>query len=1457
MLNKKMNTENVILLFFFIFLIKYSMQNRIAPITTIKSTDASSLLYSYNNKLFSFISYLDSEPELYEYDRDTNSFTQIEDYCSLFLICHNTNLLIYAKYFEEQKRNVFIFVKTVDNKFYINIILDNPYREIEPSIRVKLNTIPYITFFTNDILIISLKAYFGREYRLSAYQITISNGTKNHMFTSPVLNDCYIQCEGVSEEHTYCGAITGNERTLQVPKAFISNGSVYLDPISTIKVDNVNGFAMKKGKRMKEGKLIDALVICYESYINTSFNGKCIDLLTMDTMFSYQFEQDKVTVRSLTLEYDNSFKLIISHPFDSTYYSIYNLENQQIITYNSIEYTKIEKYSQLNLKYHLLKSFSFDNKLYLLLLNDEYERLELNEMVTFETSAPSFSVSTDLIIVNYTPEIEFFYICPKCFHYKASNSLSVLINTVGSFQFYYHYPFDKQYSTSFFSSLIIHVLSSYCILPTDDDTKCIKCLTDYDEKQIYLHKEEQLCYSEEEIPDGYYGGDNHELLPCSENCLKCTDRTTCIKCQEDYTIDNDNHCKYSKCKGNEFVFKGECVTSCPYGYIGTMIDGKMQCLLSKEVIEKSEDIEDNTEKIKEFEEKEDKKEVISNTHSEIINTEITKENLVSQLNKVILYNEFTNRIDESNDVKEMTNSVASTVSTSISKLIPFDKENEIVISLTAVNTTLRNMNQLHVSSISELKDTHSKLSQNVEMLLEKGTIPNKEIFTLQVMTSEIDINSKFIDFTVKNNSNDEEYNDKKFKNSMVYKYKKGMLCSENNKKTLNDVQKSAILSLKLNPNASFAGNEYQILSNSFDKEQGVNITNPFLSLSILTDNYITSTASDCLIKEIQKENINTKIIFPFEELKKKYKDTIGYVGIITYKHYPYLNPNMTNEILDSFFSVKLYDKEYNEIKVSNLTKNIKIITKRINTNMNHCVFFDEEIDNLNSEQCRSEVYEDYIICSCNHLTDFSFASFNPINIIKDLSKLFNDVRIMDSFDKFKLLTWSNAVILYIYIGITIIYIIGVIFTLKYDLRNKEDSFVMIVTKENKCCSKEEIEEEIVEIKNEVNEEIIKREQVLTKQLFLKEIKNRGNTQSIILKNLGIKISGLNEEKEEETKNNNEIVEQRKEENIDENGMKGHLLNLDDENWEPPIRKRKNLFQSIINKRKRDSFLHKQKEKQQNNSSSSSIEEKPKTDILIEMTSMDSPTTESSETEEPPITEPNDDLHRKTTRRNAISMPENTIIKDPPFWYSSYLIFLSLFTKEYRAYTLVTDQTDIVMCKTNILTLIIVRLIAGLSICSLFSRCNTKSQDSETYVNRDLAVAFATILIIEIPFTVFEVLLCKTKIPMKQEEQLKSKEKFKAKLITITIYVIFFIISIFGLLNTTWISLVADEQNASCDFILDFSLNVVMDNLVYEIGILIIKSIIYTFLIKSTKASMLQMCLISFVSALPWVFAVAG
>ena len=82
--------------------------------------------------------------------------------------------------------------------------------------------------------------------------------------------------------------------------------------------------------------------------------------------------------------------------------------------------------------------------------------------------------------------------------------------------------------------------------------------------------------------------------------------------------------------------------------------------------------------------------------------------------------------------------------------------------------------------------------------------------------------------------------------------------------------------------------------------------------------------------------------------------------------------------------------------------------------------------------------------------------------------------------------------------------------------------------------------------------------------MLKEIKNREKTQSIILKNLGIKITGLNEEKDEE-KNDNNLEEEKKgkEDKNNETGMKGHLLNFDDENWDKEKKKK-----SIINKRKR-------------------------------------------------------------------------------------------------------------------------------------------------------------------------------------------------------------------------------------------------------------------------------------------------
>ena len=663
-------------------------------------------------------------------------------------------------------------------------------------------------------------------------------------------------------------------------------------------------------------------------------------------------------------------------------------------------------------------------------------------------------------------------------------------------------------------------------------------------------------------------------------------------------------------------------------------------------------------------------------------------------------------------------------------------------------------------------------------------------------------------------------------------------------------------------------------------KEGFEIQNPALPLLLVTDNTVPPVTKTSMSELMNKNNLTSMIVFPYEALNEKYSDQIAYLSIIKYKKYPYLNPNLTTDISNSFISIKFIDKDYNEIKIHNLTDNIQIINEKKDNNLNQCVFFDTSINKLNSENCTSTEYNEYIICSCNHLTDFSLASFNPVNIFNDLKRLFNNIRIIDSFDKFKLLTWDNAIILYIYFGLLLIYFIIVIFTIRSDKRSKDDPFIIIIPKDNKCCSKEEVEEEIEEMKTEVNEEIIKRKQVVKKNFFLNGLKNRKMKNAIILKNLGINLkesmteNEYDEESMDKTCSFDDMIDtpQEKDEN-EPSPVINHFINFEDENYAPPLRKRKNLFQSILEKKRKQTLLKNQKKQDEKREE---IQKEPEIKKEIEMSSVQSPSDSNRNDNTNHINlEVSKDQHCQDTnkdetnlkkikdedlisqRRNAISMPPEGNNINPPFWYSSYLIFKSLFMKEYRPCTLVCSDDSLVMCKTNIWTLIIIRLIAGLSISSLFSECNSELQDEDLYVNRDLAVAFATIFIIEIPFTIFEVLLCKTRIPMKDEEVKKEKEKKRALIVTVIIYCIFIILVILGTINTTWISLVADEQDATCNFILDFTLNVLMDYLVYEISVIIIKSLIYTFLIKSSKTSYVKMCLISFIAALPWVFAIAG
>ena len=179
-----------------------------------------------------------------------------------------------------------------------------------------------------------------------------------------------------------------------------------------------------------------------------------------------------------------------------------------------------------------------------------------------------------------------------------------------------------------------------------------------------------------------------------------------------------------------------------------------------------------------------------------------------------------------------------------------------------------------------------------------------------------------------------------------------------------------------------------------------------------------------------------------------------------------------------------------------------------------------------------------------------------------------------------------------------------------------------------------------------------------------------------------------------------------------------------------------------------------------------------------------------------------------------------------------------------------------MSRTNYLTLIFIRLIAALSICSLLSVCNSKSNTEDGFTNRDLAVSIGTILLIEIPFTIIEVLLCKTKVPKGQETKISQKRR-NALIIHIFIYIFFCAFFICGVINTTWISLDADIHDRQCSFMKDFFISTLLDYFVYEICIISTKALIYTFLIRSNKSSLVKACLVSFIATLPWLFAIGG
>ena len=228
------------------------------------------------------------------------------------------------------------------------------------------------------------------------------------------------------------------------------------------------------------------------------------------------------------------------------------------------------------------------------------------------------------------------------------------------------------------------------------------------------------------------------------------------------------------------------------------------------------------------------------------------------------------------------------------------------------------------------------------------------------------------------------------------------------------------------------------------------------------------------IEEISLKNIfstNLDVIIPIEYLMTEYNKNISNYGLVLYNEYPLLSPgNPGNKnFSDHVISLKFFDNSTNEIPIKDLKIPIDFYIHKPQKDFSNCVFLNTNVQRWDNKGCIAEDLGDVLLCSCNHLTDFSLAKYNPVAIFKDVIFLIMDMWIINEFDSFKYLNYKNAIAVYIFWSIMVIFLIGLIPALKHDSISDKDKFVHIVEKKYEICSPSQTYDELYELREITDE----------------------------------------------------------------------------------------------------------------------------------------------------------------------------------------------------------------------------------------------------------------------------------------------------------------------------------------------------------------------------------------------------
>ena len=657
------------------------------------------------------------------------------------------------------------------------------------------------------------------------------------------------------------------------------------------------------------------------------------------------------------------------------------------------------------------------------------------------------------------------------------NEFIVTGTKINNYLISYYYAVDNG---NFYYTMWMNIYPRYCNTIDESGMKCLTC-----KKGAYYDEEDSLCYDQKNVKPGYYYDDElGKIVKCDDNCAICEKikigLSKCLECQQNFFL--KNYRCMEGCNDNDYAYKGVCYEICPSNTVGvTNKESGNICLSYQDEINKL--TEELSTKINDFLNILEESDRINFFETFSINLgQNTYTNQTELFINIILFHKYYKIIQDSTLISQkITETIIDKVVDQLTNSISTQKIESFSNSqlLLIIESFIQFVDNIQMLSNGNFKTIQTFYEKYLTKILESDNLSDL------IITAIIEANNQFIILSNINNyqytENSKEINGTLFNTSQAYFFNYSIIPNYNNSVVMELIDINMKMSIKLNKNdSSYISPNYNLLSFPYKRNNySQDIEDESMNISIsFSDNPEIYTPGKVL--DVMKQaKIKNKIIFP-----SSVQETFSSIGVIKYQRYPYLNPKATENISDSFISIRLYDDSMKSVKINNTNETIKIIMHK-GKKHHQCVFYDENLQKLNNEGCLNNNLNDYVICSCTHLTDFSIANFKPTNFLyPDQAELgeFIDRRFIYTFEPFSILNAKNAISIYIYSFIFISYFFLLIYSIHQDL-TKENGHNLIIeievydNDEKVAIFKNTIDDKIDEIKEKEgnNTQINKRE----------------------------------------------------------------------------------------------------------------------------------------------------------------------------------------------------------------------------------------------------------------------------------------------------------------------------------------------------------------------------------------------